>query len=60
MLDLFQNLVHQVNKKLIYSELINLLGLIETIVTNETQFKFIRKNILDIANEVMRSDIKDE
>jgi hypothetical protein len=42
-------------KEDIYGEVIDLLNTMEIIVTDEKEFEYIRKHLLDIANDVLRS-----
>lgn len=44
------------SKENIYKSIIAVLGYIELIVTDERQFSIVRKQLLDIANNVMRMD----
>ena len=44
------------SKENIYKSIITVLSYIELIVTDEKQFSIIRKQLLDIANNVMRLD----
>jgi SepF-like predicted cell division protein (DUF552 family) len=38
----------------IYNEVIQILDIIEITIVDEKQFKYIRKKLLDIANDVLR------
>lgn len=42
------------NKEIIYTNIISLLGFIEVSIKDEKTFNFIRKRLLDIANDVKR------
>lgn len=48
------------NKELIYKDIIKLLGYIELTVDSPKHFSVIRKQMLDIANEVLRLEIVGE
>ena len=41
-------------KEDIYGEVIDLLNTMEIIITDEKEFEYIRKHLLDIANDVLR------
>lgn len=47
------------SKENIYKSIIAVLGYIELIVTDKRQFSIIRKQLLDIANNVVRLDDDD-
>ena len=58
-LDMSQNLEVRMEDKnttliFIYHELISLLSFLEVIIQDPTHFKYVRKKILDAANEVIR------
>lgn len=46
--------MEQVNTKDIYKKVISTLSNIELVVTNKQQFLIIRKQMLDIANDILR------
>lgn len=48
------------NKETIYKDIIKLLGYIELVVDSPKHFTVVRKQLLDIANEVLRLEIVGE
>ena len=41
-------------KEILYKEAISLLDLIEIAIEDEKKFSFIRKKVLDLANEILK------
>lgn len=44
------------NKRELYAQAINLLKCIELVVKDKEQYKVLRKQVLDLANNIIRSD----
>lgn len=48
------------NKMDLYKETINLLDCLQVAIGDEKNFTFIRKKILDLANDIMKLEMSDE
>ncbi len=46
--------MHNKSKEVIYSEAIALLDIIEISIENERTYLFLRKKVLDLANDIRR------
>lgn len=44
------------NKKELYSRVIDVLNMLELIIEDEKQFLLIRKKLLNLANDILRGD----
>lgn len=44
------------NKKELYSRVIDVLNMLELIIEDEKQFLLVRKKLLNLANDILRGD----